>query len=83
MQHADYTFIFVDGMQMYHSIASIGKRTLAPHFLSKLCTAVASFHHLQLIYDVQDGGGSIGLISTAPHKLTELKKIGVVIPTMV
>ena len=46
-------------------------------------TILASFHHLQLIYDVQDGGGSIGLISTAPHKLTELKKIGVEIPTMV
>ena len=46
-------------------------------------TTVVSFHHLQLIYDVQDGGGSIGLISTAPHMLTELRKIGVEIPTMV
>ena len=39
--------------------------------------------HLQLIYDVQDGGGSIGLLSTAPHKLPHLKDIGVDIPTMV
>ena len=46
-------------------------------------TILASFHHLQLIYDVQDGGGSIGLISTAPHKVTGLKEIGVEIPTMV
>jgi len=44
---------------------------------------MGSYNYLQLIYDVQDGGGSIGLISTAPHKLTELKKIGVEIPTMV
>jgi len=39
--------------------------------------------HFQLIYDVQDGGGSIGLLSTAPHKLPHLKDIGVDIPTMV
>ena len=36
----------------------------------------------QLIYDVQDGGGSIGLLSTAPDKWTHLKHMGVDIPTM-
>lgn len=37
---------------------------------------------LQLIYDVQDEGGSIGLLSTTPEKWTHLRDIGVDIPTM-
>ena len=42
---------------------------------------VCSFQ-LQLIFDVKDGGGSIGLLSTAPQGSSHLKRLGVYIPTL-
>ena len=52
------------------------------HVTTSYVFAYFFFLLFQLIYDVQDGGGSIGLISTAPQKLDHLKRIGVDIPTM-
>ena len=45
------------------------------HTLMVICS-------FQLIYDVKDDGGSIGLLSTAPQKCLHLRDIGVDIPTM-
>ena len=53
----------------------------AQHIRNKTFVVAYPFP-IQLIYDVQDGGGSVGLFSTAPQKWTHLKDMGVDIPTM-